>query len=45
MACLWSVGPGSGTLDHLMGVKVWDKADISVFLPEKGYWLNHQEVM
>lgn len=23
-------GPGSGTLDHLMGVKVWDKAGISV---------------
>jgi len=23
-------GPGSGTLDHLMGVEIWDKADISV---------------
>ncbi len=23
-------GPGSGSLDHLMGVKIWNKADISV---------------
>ena len=23
-------GPGSGTLDHLVGVEIWDKADISV---------------
>ena len=23
-------GPGSGTLDHLMGVEIWDKAGISV---------------
>jgi len=23
-------GPGSGTLDHLTGVEIWDKADISV---------------
>lgn len=30
-------GPGSGSLDHLMGVKIWDKADISVkWIPYSG---------